>query len=60
MSLYNFYGTLGTVGTVVITLLVLFFGFCVLFMPIFVWQIKNQAIRTNKLLEQILAVSKTK
>ena len=37
-----------------LTFAFLFFVGCLIFMPVFVWQIRNQSKQTNKLLKQLV------
>ncbi len=50
------FGYFGSIGTIILGCMLIFLAFCIVFMPIFIWQIKNQTIKMNKLLTQIFEV----
>jgi len=51
---------MGNIADGIWIFLIGFFLFCILFLPIFVWQIKNATQKTNRLLQELIDQGKTK
>ncbi len=45
---------IGNLGIILTFCFGVFFLFCMIFLPIFVWQIKNASLKTNRLIQEII------
>lgn len=53
-------GTLIYIGWIALYGFAIFLTICLLLLPLFVWQIKKQAVKTNQLLEPLIQISNSK